>query len=103
MESKNELVRKEQCPSCAKLGKDNSKDHLAVYSDGQTHCFSCGEHGFVEHSKSPVQIKEKQDDSWKHEYRGDYYSLPDRKLRGETLERYHVKCEKDSKGKIIKK
>ena len=51
MESKNELVRKEQCPVCAKNGKDTSKDNLAVYSDGQTHCFACNKHGFVEHEK----------------------------------------------------
>ena len=44
---KNTLVKKEQCPNCAKLGKDKSKDNLAVYSDGQTHCYACGEHGFV--------------------------------------------------------
>ena len=36
------LVRKEQCPECAKQGKDNSHDNLAVYSDGHSHCFSCG-------------------------------------------------------------
>ena len=99
---KNTLVRKEQCPSCAKLGKDNSKDNLAVYSDGQTHCYACGEHGFVEHTNKPIQITEKEDDSWKHEYRGGYYTLHDRKLRAETLERYKVKCEKDAKGKVIK-
>ena len=87
---KNTLVRKEQCPSCAKLGKDNSKDNLAVYSDGQTHCYACGEHGFVEHTNKPIQITEKEDDSWKHEYRGGYYTLHDRKLRAETLERYKV-------------
>ncbi len=102
MEKNNKVIRKEQCPSCAKLGKDSSKDNLAVYSDGQTHCFSCGEHGFVEHSSKPIQIAEKGDDSWKHEYRGDYYTLHDRKLRAETLERYKVKCEKDGKGKVIK-
>ena len=40
----NILLRKEQCPTCASRGKDTSKDNLAVYSDGQTHCFSCGTH-----------------------------------------------------------
>ena len=100
----NKVIRKEQCPQCATKGRDNSKDNLAVYDDGQTHCFSCGDHGFVEHSrKKPIQIKEKNtDDSWIHEYRGDYLPLPDRKLRGETLEKYKVKCEKDSKGNVIK-
>ena len=99
----NKVIRKEQCPACAKKGKDTSKDNLAVYDDGQTHCFSCGEHGYVEHHRTkPIQIKEKSDDSWLHEYRGDYYSLPDRKLRAETLQKFKVKCEKDSKDNVIK-
>ena len=67
----------------------------------QTHCYACGEHGFVEHTNKPIQITEKEDDSWKHEYRGGYYTLHDRKLRAETLERYKVKCEKDEKGRVI--
>ena len=102
---KNKLIRKEQCPDCAKMGKDTSKDNLAIYSDGQTHCFSCGKHGFVTHTKSkPIQIKDnkEKDDSWIHEYRGEFYSLSDRKLRAETLEKYKIKAEKDSKGNIIK-
>lgn len=35
------VIKKEQCPECAKLGKDNSSDNLAVYSDGRKYCFSC--------------------------------------------------------------
>lgn len=35
------VIKKEQCPECAKLGKDNSSDNLAVYSDGHKFCFSC--------------------------------------------------------------
>lgn len=31
-----------QCPACAKLGKDNSKNNLACYADGGEYCFSCG-------------------------------------------------------------
>ncbi len=36
------VVKKERCPSCAKLGKDNKGDNLAVYNDGHKWCFSCG-------------------------------------------------------------
>jgi hypothetical protein len=36
------VIRKEQCPECAKLGKDRSKDNLVVYSDGHKWCYSCG-------------------------------------------------------------
>ena len=105
MNKDNIVLRKEQCPDCARMGNDTSKDNMAVYSDGQTHCFSCGKHGYTTHTPhKPIQIKDtkNKDDSWEHEYRGEFYSLPDRSLRAETLEKYKVKCEKDSKGKIIK-
>lgn len=35
------LIRTEQCPKCALLGKDTNRDNLAVYSNGKW-CFSCG-------------------------------------------------------------
>lgn len=35
------LLYTTQCPNCAKLGKDNSHDNLAVYSDGHSYCYSC--------------------------------------------------------------
>lgn len=38
------VVRKEQCPQCAKHGRDRHRDNLAIYSDGGMHCFSCGYH-----------------------------------------------------------
>lgn len=36
------LIEKKQCPRCKQLGKDQSKDNLAVYSDGHSWCYSCG-------------------------------------------------------------
>ena len=97
----NTLVYKTQCPTCAATGKDNSKDNMAVYSDGQTHCFACNEHSFVEHNKTtkhpPGPLTNKDypahpsvDKDWIDEYRGEFYALPDRKLRAETLEKYRV-------------
>jgi twinkle protein len=99
----NILLRKEQCPNCAANGGDTSMDNLAVYSDGQTHCYSCNEHAFVDKQEAVV-VKPASDTKkdWLAEYRGDFYSLPDRKLRAETLEKYKVKAEKDAKGNIIK-
>ena len=99
----NILLRKEQCPNCAANGGDTSMDNLAVYSDGQTHCYSCNEHAFVDKNKAVV-VKPASDTKkdWLTEYRGDFYSLPDRKLRAETLEKYKVKAEKDARGNIIK-
>jgi len=38
----NALVIREQCPRCKNLGKDRSKDNLAIYSDGHKYCYSCG-------------------------------------------------------------
>lgn len=40
------VIKHEQCPECVKLGKDTSKDNLALYSDGGMHCFGCGYHVF---------------------------------------------------------
>jgi twinkle protein len=99
----NKLLRKEQCPDCAETGGDTSKDNMAIYSDGQTHCFACNKHGFVEHTNKVAVVEETSSTAdWLTEYRGEFYSLPDRKLRAETLEKYKVKAEKDAKGKIIK-
>ncbi len=35
------VIRHERCPMCAKLGRDNTHDNLAVYSDGHSWCYSC--------------------------------------------------------------
>lgn len=40
-------VKKTQCPKCSRMGKDNGKDNLAVYSDGHSFCFACGH---IEHN-----------------------------------------------------
>jgi len=40
--SDSHVIRKEACPACRKLGHDKSGDNLAVYSDGHTYCFRCG-------------------------------------------------------------
>jgi twinkle protein len=41
MYSSSKLIRREQCPSCAKEGGDNHEDNLAVYDDGHSFCFKC--------------------------------------------------------------
>ena len=38
----SQVVKKERCPECAKLGKDTKGDNLATYSDGHSYCFGCG-------------------------------------------------------------
>lgn len=40
-DNETHIVRRDQCPQCAKNGNDNSKDNLVVYSNGGKHCFAC--------------------------------------------------------------
>lgn len=51
MNNETYLVRQERCPECARLGNDNGKNNLAVYSDGHTYCFAG--HGLL---SSPSKI-----------------------------------------------
>ncbi len=37
-------MRFTQCPRCAKLGKDTSKDNLCIFEDQHAYCFGCGYH-----------------------------------------------------------
>lgn len=46
------MVTKTQCPECAKRGKDNHKDNLAIFDSGAVYCFSCGYH-----QKQPIKYK----------------------------------------------
>lgn len=42
VEQSSYVVRKERCPECARQGKDQTGDNLAIYSDGHSYCYSCG-------------------------------------------------------------
>jgi twinkle protein len=99
MESR--LTHKEQCPQCADKGEDTHKDNLGVFDDGHTHCFSCSYHTKPT-GKVVSEPSSQDDDSWKHQYIGEHYSLTDRHLRAETLEKYRVKVEVNSEGNPIK-
>lgn len=46
------MVTKTQCPECAKRGKDNHKDNLAIFDSGAVYCFSCGYR-----QKQPIKYK----------------------------------------------
>lgn len=37
----SKAVSKEQCPECAKHGRDRSQDNLVVYDDGHKYCYAC--------------------------------------------------------------
>ncbi len=38
-----QVIKKEQCPECARLGGDKANDNLAIYQDGSSYCFACNE------------------------------------------------------------
>lgn len=42
MNEESYLISQTRCPECAKLGKDTSRNNLALYSDGHSYCYSCG-------------------------------------------------------------
>lgn len=42
MQKDSHLIKMDQCPTCAKKGKDRGKNNLGIYSDGHQWCFSCG-------------------------------------------------------------
>ena len=50
------FVGYEQCPRCARAGRDSRGDNLGVYADGGKHCFSCGFHVFPKHYTQKVEI-----------------------------------------------
>ena len=60
MNNDSYLVEKKQCPNCATLGKDNSKDNLAVYTDGHEWCFSCGIYKKGNNIKQLQQLPKKE-------------------------------------------
>ena len=49
------FVRHEQCPACAKLGKDNHHDNLGIFADGSVYCWSCG---YSRSAKGTEKLKE---------------------------------------------
>lgn len=56
VKTKSNLVSREQCPSCATKGRDNSGDNLAVYDDGHKYCHACGEY-YHGHTSQPQPKK----------------------------------------------
>lgn len=42
MSDESRCIAHEQCPACAKIGRDSKGDNLGVYDDDHKYCFSCG-------------------------------------------------------------
>lgn len=55
MNNDSYVIRKEQCPECARLGNDKSRDNLAVYSDGHAYCYRCGYHTGRKTISKPIE------------------------------------------------
>lgn len=82
-----------ECPSCAAKGRDKTKNHLIIYSNGNKYCNRCGYKEIV----SGTSQEEHQDGYMNLEdiAKLPSLSLPDRKLNSSTLEHYKVKVEVD--------
>lgn len=51
------VIKHQRCPKCAELGRDRSKDNLAIYSDGHAYCFACGYHKASPNSLTNLQSR----------------------------------------------
>jgi len=83
----SKLIRHEQCPDCAKHGKDTAGDNLGIYDDGHSYCFSCGYY---------LRGNELIDDT---KYTYEY--LPLRGIDASTFRKYGAKTKIDGDGKPI--
>ena len=87
MHSESEFLRHEPCPSCG------SSDALARYTDGHGHCFSClyYEHGDDTHTTITKTHTHLMD------FTGDFVPLKGRNLREDTLKKFNVRYDHDTK------
>src|SRR5258708_2257396 len=85
----SKLHHREQCPECARLGRDTHEDNLGVYDDGHSYCFSC------EYYRSP----ERSENSSAKEAHFQY--LPTRGITEATCERFNCLTKVDSEGQPI--
>jgi twinkle protein len=86
MHSESEFLRHEPCPSCG------SSDALARYTDGHGHCFSCLYYEHGDDTPLPTTNNKKL-----MEFTGDYVPLKGRNLREETLRKFNVRYDHDTK------
>jgi twinkle protein len=84
--SLSEFLRHEPCPSCG------SSDALARYTDGHGHCFSCLYYEHGDDTPLPTTNNKKL-----MEFTGDYVPLKGRNLREETLRKFNVRYDHDTK------
>lgn len=80
------VINKERCPACAKHGRDNSQDNLAVYDDGHKYCFACE---YYEHDDKEISmpLKTKQPNTLEF-LSGTVQPIPSRKINEKTARLY---------------
>lgn len=86
--SKSKAVGKEQCPECAKHGRDRSHDNLVIYDDGHKYCFSCSHYVPGDNTLNDTS-------SYTYEF------LPYRGITAATFRHYGAKTKIDASGKPI--
>lgn len=86
----SKVIRKEQCPECAKHGKDTHQNNLAVYDDGHSFCFSCNYLFNERGGFNPLN-----EDTFTYEY------LAHRGIRSDIYKKYNVLTKIDKDGKPI--
>ena len=87
MLSESEFLRHEPCPSCG------SSDALARYTDGHAHCFSCQHYEHGEGSTTTNHHKQNK----LMDFTGDFIPLKSRNLREDTLKKFNVRYDHDTK------
>lgn len=85
----SKAVGKEQCPECARHGRDTSQDNLIIYDDGHKYCYACSHYirGDMDGSITDAQ--------YTYEY------LPWRNITAETFRKYGAKTKINQDGKPI--
>ena len=87
MHSESEFLRHEPCPSCG------SSDALARYTDGHGHCFSCLHYEHGDDTPLPTTTTNKR----LMDFTGDFVPLKGRNLREDTLKKFNVRYDHDTK------
>ena len=88
MHSESEFLKHEPCPSCG------SSDALARYTDGHGHCFSCL---YYEHGDDTAPSTITKTHTYLMDFTGDFVPLKGRNLREETLKKFNVRYDHDTK------
>lgn len=84
------MISREQCPSCAKRGRDTSHDNLVIFDNNTKHCFSCGYH--AGDSKMEQTNVTPKSNTLPNFVNGKVEALPDRKLTDKTTRFYGYQC-----------